>query len=149
MSTAFLRRALVRAAVPALVLAQLAVADAGVLAGALAAGFLGHGHGHALSVRSDDGHVDVVLHHEEDGARRAGGAPLAIAGRDPHAGDHVVHVASADTPREGARRIGPASWLPSAAPALAVRPAFSRPARFASHAPPGASDLLRTVVLRI
>lgn len=146
MSPPFLRRALLRAAVPALALAQLAVADAGVLAGALAAGL---GHDHALSVQRDGGHLDLVLHHHEDGARPAR-ASVALTGRDAHADDHVVHVASAEPSREGGRRIGLAPvWLPAGAPALAAAPAFALPARVAAHASSGACDLLRSVVLRV
>lgn len=137
-----------------LTLAPLAVAPAGVSAGAFALGFLahghGHGHGHQLSLSGDAGHVDLVVHHPNEGEAAAKGRELADPAVDRHAGDHVVHLASAESSRAGAKR------APAPLGAVALAPPFDTGLR--SIAPPSrrpilargrTAALLRTIVLRV
>jgi hypothetical protein len=143
-------RALGLALVAAGMLGQLALAHTGVFAGALAAAFLADGHGHALTLLRDAGHLDVVLHHGEDeSGEPAGGAP----GFGVHSGDHVVHAASADSAREGTRRTTPAPAAATLAPLAPVALALE-PGRLSAQWRAGAglrraAALLRTVVLRV
>jgi len=134
-----------RAAASALLLAQLAGSHAGVFAGALAAGFLIHGHGHELSLLGDAGHVDLVLHH----ADRDDPVDAKGAGATSHDADHVVHFAVSDAARDGKTRIAaPPVSLPVA---TLVAPAESRtlPLRDVPTDAAGRTALQRTVVLRI
>lgn len=143
MKSAPCRRSLAHALVGAVAFGQLVLARPGVLAGTLATLFLAHGHGHALSLRPDAGHLDVVLHHEDE---EGGGAPFGFGAHD---GDHVVHGALADSARDG-RRLAPGSFALVSAPAW--RAPTAAPPLAAPHAHPAAPDssaLLRTVVLRV
>jgi len=137
------RRSLAPAAALVLMLAQLLAGHAGVFAGALAAGFAGHGH--ELSLLGDAGHVDVVLHHgDRDDSTGTAGPDLGA-----HDGDHVVHFATSDAVRGGNARVGPpAPTLPIAAP-MQPRESGSRAFREAAAVADGSAALLRTVVLRI
>lgn len=134
-----------RAAASAVLLAQLAAGHAGVFAGALAAGFLGHGHGHELSLSGDVGHVDVVLHHGDCDDPVDATGPGAAS----HDGDHVVHLAALDRALDGKPRVAaPTFGLLVVAP---VAPAESRSLalRDVPADAAGPSALLRTIVLRI
>lgn len=126
---------------------QILGSNAGSFAGALTAGFSMHGHEHALSLRPDLGHVDVVLHHGEDDHAVDAPAPLGL-GID--AGDHVVHLAAGEGVSGGTRRdvleAGGLAAAPTFAAAAPTRPAV---ARIAPAADVGESTRLRTVVLRI
>jgi hypothetical protein len=136
-------RPLALAAALTLALGQLAIGHTGVLAGVLATAFLAHGHGHGLTLLADGAHLDVVLHHE--GEPSPPGAPVGFGA---HAGDHVVHAASADGVRDGSRRAPLLVSLACARPASSTAPRAVR-ARPAPVAWPAASTLLRTTVLRI
>jgi hypothetical protein len=139
------RRPFAAAAVLAMMLTQLLASHAGVFAGALSAGFLGHGRGHELSLLGDAGHVDVVLHH---GDRDDPPGTLG-AGVGAHDGDHVVHFAASDSAREGKRRVAaPPVGLPLAAP-MTPRESSTLPLQGVAVTAAGRAALLRAVVLRI
>jgi hypothetical protein len=143
------RRLSVSGLVLALAIAQLALAHVGVFVSALALGFQAHGHGHAVTLVADAGHVDVVLHHEGEPPGHAPGesSPWAVGAHD---GDHVVHMASGDGSREGARRAGPAHAALLLAPASLVPPAGpTLPPASTSDTAGTAAAHLRTVVLRV
>lgn len=139
---------LCRAAALILTLAPLAMAPAGVSAGALTLGFLAHGH--QLSLIGDAGHVDLVLHHRNDREAAIGAPGLGGPAVERHDDDHVVHLASAESSRVSAKRapapIG-AVVLPSPAD-LALRSVTTpnRPLILARGRP---AALLRTIVLRV
>ncbi len=133
-----------------LTLAPLAVAPAGVSAGALALGFLAHGHGHQLSLSGDAGHVDLVLHHPHESEAAAKARELADPTVDRHDGDHVVHLASADSSRAPAKRapapLGAVALSTPVGLALRSVAAPNRPLILARGRP---AALLRTIVLRV
>jgi len=138
-------RPLVRAAVLALTLGQLVLGHAGVLAGALAAAHAAHGHGHALSLLADGGHLDVVLHHDDE-ETPPGEAPIGFGAHD---GDHIVHAASSGGARDGSRRASPLLALACSGPPSAAIDSDPTLARSAPVASLAAATLLRTTVLRI
>jgi hypothetical protein len=141
-------RSTVRALVAALALGQLALGtlgNTGVLAGAVAAAFLAHGHGHALTLLPDGGHLDVVLHHDDEDPSH-GEAPVGFGAHDR---DHVVHAAASDGLRDGARRVPLLVALPGCGPAWPATRSGSHLAGSAAPVSPTASILLRTTVLRI
>lgn len=115
-----------------------------MLAGALLAAFATHGHGHAVSLRADGGHVDVVLRHQSETAGRG----EAAAGLQARHDDHVVHAAGSDGVRDGSRRAPPLLALASC-PAPLPPPGRTLTARPAPAGSLAACPLLRTTVLRI
>jgi hypothetical protein len=87
-------------------LLQAAAAEPG-LAGTLAFAHDGEDHTHAVSIRSDAGHFDLVLSHEHP----AGHASGAEGGGGERAGscsepDHVVHLGDADASCQSTRPHG-------------------------------------------
>lgn len=139
-----------RAAALILTLAPLAIAPAGVSAGALTLGFLAHGHGHQLSLSGDVGHVDLVLHHRNESEAATGPPGLGSPAVERHDDDHVVHLAGAEGSRAGAKR-APAPLGAVALPTpVGVSLRFvgtpNRPMILARGRP---AALLRTIVLRV
>jgi hypothetical protein len=107
-------------------------------------------HGHSLSVQVDDGHVDLVLSHQQQEARRSHGSEShlhALAGAE---GSHVVHLASDDAARDSVRRSGSIHAPLASVPSLAHR-SSREPAASAApvRSPVFSSPLLKTIVLRI
>ena len=118
---------------------------------------LGHeedGHAHSIVLAADAGHFDLVVSHtHDDEGERAGAfghpehADHAEHPTSCKAADHVVHLAFDPAARETGR--GHASHaVPQRAPtaSFAAAEAFAVRAWPAPHA--GATELLRTVVLR-
>lgn len=134
------------ALVLAAAVAQLVVAHELVFAGTLPLVSLSHGHGHPVTLFAHEGHVDVVLHHESD-ARAPG---TALEAERSHEGDHVLHVASAESSakrwQEGAAALAapPRAYVRAAALPEAA-PAPRAPAPEARSVP----ELLRSTVLRV
>jgi hypothetical protein len=127
---------------------QIAAGSA-LLMSTLALGFHASDHRHSVSLVADEGHLHLVLSHDERGGQDPGGAwhhgdPTTSVSK----GDHVVHLEDND----GVNTIRRADLaVPAAAPAVAMLPALSP--RSVPHRSPEprarSSDLLRTVVLRL
>ncbi len=139
-----------RAAALLLTLAPLAIAPAGVSAGALTLGFLAHGHGHQLSLSGDVGHVDLVLHHQNENEADARARELGGPAVERHDDDHVVHLAGAEGSRPGAKRapapLGAVALPSPVGVALRFVTTPNRPVILARGRP---AALLRTIVLRV
>src|SRR5262245_32210279 len=129
------------------------------LAGLLAHEIHGGDHTHAVALVADQGHLHVVLSHDQTSGEGHGDAPrhddrpTSGAGKD-HASpsrsekDHVFHVASADASNTPPRR---SDLRPASAVAVAALPALA-PTWFPRVWPePRAHDAvrLRTIVLRL
>jgi hypothetical protein len=124
-------------------------AGSALLASTLTLWFHEEPHAHSVSVVAEEGHLHLVLSHDEGADGDHGGAPKHDA-PSCAARDHVFHMTDADaasaTPRrvalDPARPIALAALLPSASPPP-----------WASHSSPEpharSSDLLRTAVLRL
>lgn len=129
---------------------QLASGSA-LLASLLTLGLHDSDHAHSVSLVADEGHVHLVLSHEEQGTHHSRntshhGDPATTASER----DHVFHLTDDDAASTTRHRPGfePAPLL--AAP-VAVFPA-STPSwllRASSEPRARSSDLLRTVVLRL
>jgi len=123
-----------------------------LLASALTLALDASDHAHSISLFADEGHVDLVLSHEELGGHHPGGAHHH---GDPRSAtserDHVFHLTTADDAANTmSRRAGLAAG-PALATAIAVLPAPTR--LWAPRPSPDprarSSDFLRTVVLRL
>jgi len=108
-------------------------------------------HAHSVSLVPDEGHLDLVLSHDERGGhdQRVAwhhGDPAASASER----DHVLHLTDDDTANTTPRRAGLAA-VPAAATAVAMLPAPTL--LWVRHRSPDprarSSDFLRTVVLRL
>ncbi len=120
-----------------------------LLASALTLWLHGSSHAHAVSVVAEEGHLHLVLSHDEGAERDHGHAPSH--GGPWFAGDdHVFHVTGDDaevaTPRRAAPDPAPALAM---AVALPSAPTPARPSRPSPEPRARSSDLLRTVVLRL
>jgi hypothetical protein len=125
------------------------VAGSGLLAAAWTLAL--HGHAHSLSVVAEEGHLHLVLAHDETAGHGHGGVPH----RDDRTtsfseGDHVFHLSGDDAASTAPRRAAPDPSPPLAAmaalhfdtaPVWLCRPSPEPRAR--------ASDHLKTVVLRL
>lgn len=125
-------------------LAQLVLAHEVVFAGTLPLVSLSHGHDHPVTLVAHEGHVDVVLHHESESP-----APRAVLEEERgHAGDHVLHVTSAEISAKRSQDRPPAAVELARGHSLAAVPTA---VAYAPRAPGMRSlpDGLRSTVLRI
>ncbi len=120
-----------------------------LLGGSIALALHANDHDHSASLRSDDGHIDLVLSHgngdDHDAARSDVGRALS-----PPERDHVFHITGDDGATAAPRRLAPGS-LPTLGISIAL-PALRTPVSSLNPSPELCTlgvDHLRTVVLRL
>jgi len=114
---------------------------------------LGHGtdHDHAVSLVAEEGHVHLILSHEERADRdRAPAGHHGEPTRSSSRSDHVFHLRDADATSTAPRPAG-VLQAPAVVTAVAILPTpAAQWAPLPSLDPRSrSSDLLRTVVLRL
>jgi len=123
-----------------------------LVTGALMLVLHGSHHAHVVSIKSEDGHLDLVLSHETDRSTddHRSAADTERPAPSLSEGEHVFHFASDDPVNTTARRRGAAS-----APVVVVvatQPFASAPVSGFRHSPQLESSgvsYLRSVVLRL
>ena len=124
-------------------------AGSALLASALTLGLHGSPHAHSVSIVAEEGHLHLVLSHDE-GAHRDRGRALNHYGPSFAESDHVFHMTGEDAAGVSPRRAALDQTPPlSMVVALPSAPMPTWDGRPSPELRVRSSDLLRTVALRL